>query len=453
MERAMIPSNILAPCLFTVCAAVAGPCFGAPEALQPQLAGGSGSNTKDADDEKAAQQKCPSLQTLDRDAATTAGDTDRLVKRLDTLGHRLRTVSELLAIPSDLAKDLKKIETLLAAVQKGAQLAEAVPQLEAQAKKVKEAIPPALLQVQSARTKAAALGAKLEPARQLTSLMATGSTRTALGLDVFSKDVLKQMPKVSLAAQYSIVHFEDPTRTCIQAKVDDCAGRLDEVVLGLDKVVLALLVTFGIDAPVLKDLENFVSRLDALDAVRKKAAQLEARLAGMERELKALEHLLDSTYTVKIPYLLGHYDVKINMSRILKGSKVIEDEIKDAVSGAVWDAAKAFGLEKLIKDVEKDAFKDLDEITGKLHLNPDLAIPGLGQLDDWMAPADAFLAVFPGTFRIPTFTMDAPDFGLPQVPASLDLRNLVTFSRVLSPLGFTWEWPKLIALAPALGCK
>jgi hypothetical protein len=452
----MTPFRTLSYHAFTVLAALAlaGPCFGAPrESLQPPAAGGSGTNTKDADDEKAAQQKCPSLLTLDRDAATTDGDVDRLATRMDTLGHRLRTISELLAIPSDLAKDLKKIETLLVVVQKGAQLAEAVPQVEAQAKKVKEAIPPALVQVRSARTKAEALGVKLEPARQLTSAMATGSARTALGLELFSADVLKKMPKVSLSAQYAIVHFEDPTRTCIQGKVDDVAGRLDQVLLDLDQVVKVLLVTYGIDAPVLKDLENFVTRLDALDAVWKRAAALEARLAGMEHELKALEQLLDSKYTIKIPYLLGHYDVKSSMSRIIKGSQAIEDDLKDAVSGAVWDAAKAFGLGKLIKDVEKDAFKDLDEITGKLHLNPDFTIPGLGQLDDWMAPADALLAVFPGAFKIPTFNLDAPDFGLPQVPGSLDLRNIVGFSRFLSPLGFTWEWPKLIALEPSLGCK
>ena len=71
--------------------------------------------------------------------------------------------------------------------------------------------------------------------------------------------------------------------------------------------------------------------------------------------------------------------------------KAIEDAIEKAVSGAVWDAAKAVGLGKLVKDVVDDATHDLNKAVNSLHLNPDMNLAGLDKLQELTAMADAVI--------------------------------------------------------------
>lgn len=433
---------------------LAGPAFSAPPKLpQPAVIGGPTTTTKAMTDTVGSEKKCPSLVKLDNDTALLNGDTTRLVARLNTLSNRLGKISELLAIPSDLAKDLQKIDKFMVATQKGAKLAEAVPQLEANAKKVNEAITPALAQVRAAQTKAEALAVKLAPFQKATATMSEDAAKAAKGLNTFSTVVLANEPKATQGAQLSIVHFDEPVRTCIQGKVDDLANKLDVIVVDMDKAVSLLLTDVSVNAPALVGLEAFVDKLAVLDQARKQGELLESRLEGMAKGLGELEDLLDQDYTVKIPYLVGTYKAHVSMAVIIKGSKAIEDAIEKAVSGAVWDAAKAVGLGKLVKEVVDDATHDLNKAVNSLHLNPDMNLAGLDKLQELTAMADALKTTFPGTLKLPSFNPNAPDFGLPHLPAGVDLRNIEAFARQLSPYGFGWDWPKVLVNVPDFGCK
>lgn len=430
----------------------AGNC-GPFDKYKPPVTGGPGTTTKAMEDHVAAENKCPSLAKLDQDTARLDGDVTMLAARLQTLSNRLNQIAILLAIPSNLAADLKKIEGFMITTQKGAKLAEGVPQFQQNAKKVDDAITPALAQVRTARTKADALAARLEPARKASAKMSDYSGKSAKALNAFSADILKHEPDAGFGAQVSIVHYDEPTRSCIQGKVDDLAGRLDKLVTEMDKVTKLLLTDLSINSPAISGLEDYAAKLNALDGVRKKAELLEDRLDAMCKGLDKLEELMDDNFTVSIPYLVGSYKVHVGMSTILKGSKAIEDYIKDAVSDAVWEAAKTFGVGKLVDEVVSDASHAIDKVGNQLHLNPDMSIPGLEQLDGLTAQADQLVAIFSGGLKIPDVNVDSPDFGLPQVPAGLDLRNISVFLKQLSPYGFGWDWARLEANVPAFGCN
>jgi hypothetical protein len=95
----------------------------------------------------------------------------------------------------------------------------------------------------------------------------------------------------------------------------------------------------------------------------------------------------------------------------------------------------------------------MNKVGNQLHLNPDMSIPGLQQFDVLTAQTDQLLVIFAEDLKIPDVNVNTPDFGLPQVPAGLDLRNISTFLKQLSPYGFGWDWARLEANVPSFGCK
>ena len=372
---------------------------------------------------------------------------------MDTLGHRMHQASDLLSVPGALAKDLDRIVTLLTAVQKGAKTAEAVEQIKAEAKKVSAAVTPALVEVKAARDQAAALAETLKPAAKATKVIGDGAAVTATGLNGFSSAVLKNEPAASRMGQFSIVHFAPPVQTCIQGKVDDLAARLDRTALAMDKVVLLLLTDYSLQAPALAGLDLHLGKLDPLAQLQAEIAKLDARLAAMTKGIKDLEDFLDTKFTVKIPYLAGTYEVKIKMSYLIEDAKAIEDAIKDKASDVVWEAAKVFGVKALIKKVLEEANDAFEDMARKMHLNPNMTIPGLDKLAALKGEVEALAGAFPGTLKVPAFTLNTPDFGWPNVPAGVDFRSLELDLKQLAPLGYKWDLVALETHAPNFGCQ
>lgn len=374
---------------------------------------------------KAKDNKCPSLAKLDQDTAKLDGDTIRLADRLDAMSKRLGVLASRLAIPGQVAKTLGAIEVQMVAAQKGAKLAEGVPQFAERAKKLDNSITPALANVRAAKAKADAVARRVEPARKAADKFSGYSAKAALGFRGFSTGVLKFEPDVTYCVQFAVLyHDQEPAESCVQGKADGISAKIDPVVLGMDEVMLALLTDYSVNAPALAGLEAFDAELNGLADLQKKAEALQKRLQPICDALKKLEDKMDAGFTVSIPYLVGHYDIKVSMATILKGSAAIESYIEKAVSDAVWKAAKLFGLGKIVDTLTSKANDAINAILGKMNFTPDLSL-SLDPLNKIEAKLPALEAVFPGSFTVPqTLDLNKPDFGLPHVPAGLDLRNI-----------------------------
>jgi len=380
----------------------------------------------------AAKTKCPSLLKLDQDTARLDADTLALSDRLDKTSKRLDQLAKRLAIPGQLAKVLAAIETQMVTAQKGAKMAEGVPQLAEKAKRFGASLTPALANVKAARAKADAIAKRLEPVRKNAEKFSGYAAKTALGLDGFSAGVLRHEPDVTYCIQFAIAYNDDPVKACVQQKADDLAAKLDPIVVELDKVIAPLLTTLDMKAPALAALDGFDANITPVEDLKKKAEALQKKLKAMCDALQALEEKMESSFTVSIPYLVGSYDIKVSMAIILKGSAAIGDYIKEKVSGAVWTAAKAFGLGKIVEILTDKANKAVNAIMDKVDFKMDLSLP-LDPLNNLESRLPALEAAFPGSFSMPQLDTSLPSFGLPGVPAGLDLRQLALSLKEVSP--------------------
>lgn len=379
----------------------------------------------------AAKTRCPSLLKLDNDTAALDADTMKVSDRAATLSARLDTLADRLAIPGQLAKALGAVETQLVAIQKGAKLAEGT-QYKAKAKKLDDSATAALVNVRAAKAKAEAVAKAVEPARKAAEKISGYSGKTAAGLKTFSETVLKHEPDVTYCVQFAIAYNSDPVKTCVQDKADDLSARLDPRVLQADAVMKALLTDLDPKVPALTALENFNLDLDAVVKLKADTEALEKRLKPLCDALKKLEDRMDDGFTVSIPYLVGSYDITVSMKTILEGSAAITDYIEKKVSGAVWSAAKAFGLGKLVDKLSDKAKSAIDAILGAVNFTPDLSL-STAAITNLEPKVPGLNAAFPGSFSVPELDMNRPDFGLPHVPAGLDLRQFLADLKAVSP--------------------
>ena len=175
----------------------------------------------------------------------------------------------------------------------------------------------------------------------------------------------------------------------IQSSIDNRANEIDPTVVKINANLVSIINAVNtIDQSIQKDTKQIIEPLH----------KLESDLDSLARKLHALVnplHELDALYkkefsaefpypapTFENPFKIKHYKVSIGFKTILQGKEAIEHEIEKMLSKEMYEAAKLFGLEKLIKSIEHDAMGELNSIKNKIHLNINLEVQGLDKIED-----------------------------------------------------------------------
>lgn len=407
---------------------------------------------------KAEKEKCPSLAKLDADTAALKADNKQLTARFNTLSSDFGHLADLLAIPSNLTATLNKIEVSMISVQNGARTAQGVPQLREKAKKLETSITPALADVRAARDRAKRIADKVEPARKLSRAASVNFGRAAKAAAALDQALLSKEPRVTTLAQYSILVNKPPLSDCLQRKVDEIAGDLDRLVLELDRVEAALLYTP--ELPEFAALKRLADALDPLTAIRHEAELLEQRLKDLAKPLDDIEDFLDSTLHVNLPYpdptclCMRDFSIPVSAKTVLRGAAAIEDAIEKVLSSALWEVAKKFGVDKLVNSLLNAAKSELNAIEARLHLDINLDVPGLKELEALEARVAGLAGALPADIPVPDFDMNKPDLGWPGVDPSLNLGKMPDLlGQFTAPHPVDWEWLKVYDRPPLYGCR
>lgn len=394
----------------------------------------------------------PALQELDKNSATL--DTD--VKQLSIRSHKVSQVLGIsakgMAVPSKLASDLAKLETALKQLDRAAEIAEVVPQAREDAKKLRSSIAPLLKDVTAAKDKARKIADKIEPLRTMVAKASANAENLSKGLTLFEQDLLQYEPTVTQISQTCVNASADSNKACMQTKVDEKAKELDKLVVEMDRVIKPLVASYVPSMPALVLLGEFNTNLKLIEELEHQIEMLESKIDVMMSPLNELAKLIDKEFRVSfhVP-LLGSHSVGVSMRIIIQGANAVEKEIEHLLSKAAWKVAKEFGIGKLVKSLEDDAKKELDGTLKKLHLNPNLSLAALKDLEKLEAPVEKLLATFQKDFTVPSFDLKLPDFGLPGIAHGFDLHLIGIDLNWLAPNGFDLKKPGLCN-AVSYGC-
>lgn len=147
----------------------------------------------------------------------------------------------------------------------------------------------------------------------------------------------------------------------------------------------------------IEDLEDFIKNhavpnIDVFDKFQTDMDHLNYDI--LRKLLKPLEDVawvLRQDFEVKFPYLnptlknpmnISDYKLHISMMVIIKGTKEIEDTIEKYLSWALMKAAREFGIDKLIKSLEDEAWYLMNATLKRLHLPTDISLPGLDSIEE-----------------------------------------------------------------------
>ncbi len=403
-----------------------------------------------------APAKSASLSRLDVDAIQLNADMMALHTRLQDIHKVLWTTKKLLAAPGILASDLKKLETELKLLDGLLNTAQAVPQFREDAKKAKQQIDVVLKEVSAARARAEDLEHRVEPYKPKIESADNKVQKIDTNAERFRRFFAEPMPTYTKVAQTCVSNAAQDRMSCMQRAVDDKANKLDKGVQEMDKVVKLALTNL----PDIVPLKKLDADFEAIDAIGDKVEAMIKRIHEMTGALRELQSLLDKKIGASFPYpdptwknplRVSHYEVKVKMRTILNGAKAIEDEIEHALSKTLWQAAKVFGVGKLVNAIKRDAEKELDGIKKKLHLNQSLRIPELAKLEGAFGNINAALVNFPFDFslNLPDFSPDAPslNFG----GHFIDLSAIKKLMNELAPNGLSGA-PAKICTGVSYGC-
>lgn len=428
----------------------------------PGQTGGPGTTTpKFVEDYYQEQQKeSDALKRLNADAKTLDGDQLALMGRVRNVQDFLDTTASRLGMLSTLDADLKKLETAINTVYTAAETAEAIPQAREKAKKVKETLAPAKANVTAARQRLDKIVAKTEPLRRKLETAAERAGQLNEGLWLLDQGVITQIPNATAIANRCLLRSPEAIQPCVSRTLDSKADEVDRIVREYDKAVLLLLSNPGDWLPSVEFFNPFGAELTAIDAMRADLERLVGRLEALTSQLGTLNAVLDRSFSFKFPYpdpawdnpiRTSDYKVSVSFRTIIKGVDAIESEIESILSSFLWDVLKGLGVGKYVKMLQDAADDAVNYALNLVHFDVNLDLPSMASLDPFENALAELEADING-IKIPTVGENLPNFGMPSVPAGVNLGGINGSFRFFSPNGWEWNAPG-ICDGVTYGCK
>jgi DNA repair exonuclease SbcCD ATPase subunit len=313
-------------------------------------------------------------------------------KKLDT---DLQLVIKALDLLDKMAHGLKALDAGMTNVEKLLEIAKDIPQTSEQATTLSNQLKSIHPSVTDASTKVNNLNDKLTPTRQKLTTFDAALQKAIIAAEGFDK-VMGAYSDIAGKAQQCISSLPAGTvKDDLQSKLDDLSNRSDPRVVQANKILRDPINAINdIEKIIQERLRPLREPLDELDS---DVENLLSKLNDIINPLRDVETLFNKTFDVSFPYpsptwrhpgRMKHFTISIGFDVILKGSDAIKSDMKRILSGALYEAAKVFGLEKLINDLEDQAQGALKVVLNRLKLNVDVKLPGLGKLPGELTEAD-----------------------------------------------------------------
>ena len=312
------------------------------------------------------------------------------------LDRDLVFVTKSLDLLNTMTTDMSNLDDAMTSVDKLLDIAKEIPQTAEQAstfstnlKTVHDPVTKASTKLTTLNNKCTGINADLKTFD--TDLKAyMGKVQTFEGkLDTFNLNMDKAQRCVSSISN-------DSVRLFLQKKLDKVAKESDEVIVKANSDLQTIIDKVKQAKEYIDDkLANAFEPINKLDA---EIVSLLDKLNALLKPLDDLEDVFNRSYTISFPYpslkhfKIKHYDLTIGFNIILQGFDKIRSEIEHILSKALYEAAKVFGLDKLISSFIKKAQDDLMPVVNRLSFNIDLKLPGLDKLEGELDALDTLIA-------------------------------------------------------------
>ena len=336
------------------------------------------------------------VQKLQNDAFALEKTVNTYLSVARSLDSDLKLVISGLNMVDKVAGDIADFDKALGEVQSLLGVAKLIPPIESEATALYDAIGATKPSVDEISRTVNNINDELKPAREAIEAFESKLSQAISEIEKLEADLDSYVQHL-VNAQTCVNDLPAGTvRDGMQRVLDDLAGPSDVTVVDANTVLTDILVDLGTIRSIIDGELKAV-----FDGIGKIEADLEITLHDVDiliYPLKELGVLWNKKFSITFPYpnpdwknplRIGHYSLKIGFSVIIKGIHEIEKEIKRLLKKALYEAAKVFGLEKLAKQLIRDAEAELNKIRGGMKLKIDIKVPGLDKLESEMRAIQA----------------------------------------------------------------
>jgi hypothetical protein len=309
------------------------------------------------------------VPTFDKDLNTyidAAGKIDKDVQRILTVLDKIQTLGD----------DLQKLDDALTTVEGLIDFAKKVPESREAATAMSAQMAVIHPQVTSANKAVAKFNTKAAPYKSNLQTLDINLQKFITTASAFEQKLNKYTNYIEIAQECIGNMPPGPMNEAMQKDLDKLSNESDTRVVEADKV---LKDGIRIADDLKKDLDNIVNTLlKPIEDIDRDIVDLAKKLNGIIEPLRDLEKLFHKDFCVKIPEV---HKFCMGLDVIIQGADAIEHEIRHILGKELYRIAKIFGIEKIVKDLTKQGEKELRSVMDALHLDFDVKVPGLDQLE------------------------------------------------------------------------
>jgi DNA repair exonuclease SbcCD ATPase subunit len=324
------------------------------------------------------------VSKLETDTRSMKVDIGALQKKVDSFKDKLEVLNERLAIPSHIAHDLGELDKAMSDVKNVASVGKLAPPIKGQSEAVVEGVDVTQLPVHDSHVMMSKLAETIEPVREQIKKAITKIEEIQKQVNTFKAKKIDPFYKSVIDAQACVDQSVPEKLDCMQSKLDAKAKPADVIVSATDRALKGTLKEISAIESIVENLESKIKNIEILiDDIN----LLEHDLSALVHPFSLLRSLLQKRFSVSFPYpdvkhlfKKKHFKISLSGDKIIKGIKYIEKKIKQMIKGALYKAAKVFGLSKLAKKLFKAFDNPFKIIMKKFHLKFKVKLPGIAKL-------------------------------------------------------------------------
>jgi hypothetical protein len=321
------------------------------------------------------------VSKTEQDTSSVKSDLSRIKSDLDSLKSKLTLMESTLEIPERINYDLGMTLETMDVIQGLAIAAKTIPDPDIQAISADiditiNQVAPDLDDIKKVFND---LSQAVSPIITLTKAEIAVVSGLISAIRTMESNILDPFYSNLLKAQSCVDSSAVDKKSCMQEKLDSLVAPLSPKIAAIDSELKRIITTSD---QIKAAADKLIAPLQAAESKLIAVTKFNEAMEAIEKPFHDLDSLMKKRFTVSFPYPDPHnifkkdtYTITMSAMDVIHGVKHIEDEIKDKIHGALYDAAKLFGMSKLVNDLWNDFNHPFDAIMKalKVKLKPDLS--------------------------------------------------------------------------------
>jgi len=344
------------------------------------------------------------IDTLDTDITTLISSVETIQTTTKNLDDSLEKLDGILGIPDTIYSDLNKLTEAITTVEGLMNVVSVIPQLRTEAKDLIKALKLIGKPITTAKNTLKPYSDDIKPVRDKLEKIEKKVSTFNKKVGELKKDLLKLRGQFERADNCISDLPDGKVKDELLLNLNELAGVVDVPVKRINKQIST------IDSTLQKIVTMIDKRIDAQVAIlvdiEKEVSDLGKVLNRLLSPLRELRSLLEKEFRFAIYYPcfkhkgVCEYDIRVSGAMIVKGANKIENYIEKKLRGIILKAAQEFGIKKIVKQLMSDYDHAFHIIAKKLHLDIDIKIPGMDQLDGAVTEIQKSVKTILGQFKL-----------------------------------------------------